>query len=100
MPQLQAELDVGDDAVCTVTFTVAAVATNPSVVTWRVWPPGAPTPTQYVSGTAPEATNPAVGTFRLQVPVTAAGEWRLKCDGTGTAKGSVIGGWWAWGEPA
>jgi hypothetical protein len=84
-------LQLGDRAVVDVVFTVggAPPGARPAV-TWRVWPPGATTPTAYVSGVAPEAT-PITGdngAFRLSVACSAAGLWEGRAVATGACEGA------------
>jgi hypothetical protein len=90
-----ASLDIGDDAVCTVTFTVTidgvATPTDPTDVTFSVRPEAALTPTTFTFPAA-EITNPTTGTFKLTYPCTQGGQRHyVRAVGTGVAKAAIEG---------
>lgn len=63
-------------------------AANPTTTTFRVGliaaqPPPQPTAVEYVSGTDPEVTNPATGSFRLVITPTESGVYLYDVVGTG-----------------
>lgn len=66
------------------TFSVDDVDTDPTAVTftWRI---GTGDETEWVYGTDPEVEKDAVGQYSVVLPVTAAGVWYGRWEGTGAA---------------
>jgi hypothetical protein len=63
--------------------TSAGVAADPTTVTWRLINP-AGVETEYVSGTAPEATRESVGNYVLRMQYITTGDWHCRVEGEGT----------------
>ena len=69
-----ATYDIGDVAKLTATIKQDGVAVDPSTVQVTVKKPSGTT-TIYVSGTDPEVTNPAVGSYVAAIPIDESGIW-------------------------
>jgi hypothetical protein len=86
--------DLGDIAVLSVTFTVAAAPTDPTTVAATVRKPDGTT-TVYTT----EIVHDGTGRYHLNVVCDQAGEWTWKFVGTGTAADVDTGGFYVKPDP-
>lgn len=68
--------DIGDGIRLSATFTVNAVATNPTTVTVTLTDPSG-------NATAPTTTNDGTGAYHADVLLDEAGKWYYRFVGTG-----------------
>lgn len=83
-------IDIGDTAKLTCDFTVSGVLTDPGSVVCRVKAPSGVV-TVYTFGSSAELTKASVGKYVCRPPVTAAGLWEYRWEGTSPAKGAEEG---------
>lgn len=88
-----AHRDIGDIWTPQASFTVGGTPTDPTVITTRVQDPAAAlTTASYSVATLTAGSSPlaktTTGTFVLSVPLTSAGHWYARFEGTGTATAS------------
>lgn len=83
--------EIGEDAVLTYTYDVEGEAEDPTTLQAVVRPPSAASADDELVVPYPDAqwTRTAKGRFKLRVPLTEAGTWKVQVDGTGAAKGSM-----------
>lgn len=77
--------DVGDSVRSTVTFSTTAVPpvnTDPTVVTVTVDPPGTGLAT-HAYGVDINVVRTAVGVYHFDIPLTVAGRWNVRWNGSG-----------------
>ena len=78
------QYDIGDLVRIKGSFSIAAVPTDPTVVTVTVKSPSGATST-------PAVIHPGVGEFHADVSVNAPGEWFYRISGTGAAQAAGEG---------
>lgn len=83
--------NVGSVARLAITFNVDGVATNPTTVTLTLEQPDGVTSDL----TGPQLDNPTTGSFRRDVLVSQAGQWKFRWVGTGAAAGAEQGSFMA-----
>ena len=71
---------------CSVTFTVNAVATDPTVVTFKYRKPDGTLTTNIYGGVGSSVLKDSVGAYHADISTTLAGEWLLRWEGTGTCE--------------
>lgn len=77
--------DIGDTVRITGTFTVAGVATDPTTIKAKVrLPSGAVTTYTYPTDAA--LVKDSTGVYHLDIPITTAGLYAYRWEGTGAAK--------------
>jgi len=69
-----------------VVFTVAAVSTDPTVVTFKVRTPAGVTTTSILGGSGSPVTKDSTGHYHADISTTSVGEWLVRWEGTGTCE--------------
>lgn len=78
-----AENTIGDVLRVDATFSVNAVNTDPTTITFKQQPPNEAL-TTFVSGTDVEVVNDATGKYHVDVTLNKRGTWKFAWEATGT----------------